>query len=93
MTKEAANNQMQEEKIDLKEFVENLPVGLYQVDNNGRFVYCNSTMAQILGYHDSSELIGMEIKDFYFNPEDRDRLIRKMRKDGGKFLDEILHFK
>ena len=82
MTKEVANNQMQEEKIDLKEFVENLPVGLYQVDTSGRFVYCNRTMAQILGYPNSSELIGSEIKDFYFNPEDRDRLIRKMRKDG-----------
>jgi PAS domain S-box-containing protein len=93
MTKDGNNSQSKDVKIDLKEFVENLPVGLYQVDNSGRFVYCNRTMAHILGYTDSSELIGREIKDFYFNPEDRARLIRKMRKDGGKFLDETLHWR
>lgn len=93
MTKEAANNKIRKEEIDFKEFVENLPVGLYQVDNSGRFVYCNITMAQILGYSNSKELIGKEIKDFYFNPEDRDRLIRKMREQGGEFLDETLHWK
>ena len=66
MTKDGNNSQSKDE-INLKEFVENLPVGIYQVNNEGKFVYCNKTMAQILGYPNSSELIGEEIKNFYFN--------------------------
>jgi PAS domain S-box-containing protein len=93
MTKVGNSSQRQDVKIDLKEFVENFPVGMYQVDNDGKFVYCNNTMAEILGYSNSKELIGKEIKDFYFNPEDRDRLMKKMREEGGKFLDETLHWK
>jgi PAS domain S-box-containing protein len=93
MAKDGNNSQSKDVKIDLKEFVENLPVGLYQVDNSGKFVYCNRTMAQILGFSTSIELIGKDIKDFYFNAEDRERLIKKMRKEGGKFLDETLHWK
>ena len=93
MANDGINSQSKDVKIDIKEFVENLPVGLYQVDNSGILVYCNNTMAQILGYSNNKELIGKEIKDFYFNSEDRDRLIKKMDKEGGKFLDETLHWK
>lgn len=93
MTKEVTNNKVRGEKIDFKEFMENLPVGIYQVDNNGKFVYCNGTIARILGYSESKKLIGRLVKDFYFNPNDRDRLMKKMRKEGGKYLDETLHWK
>ncbi|NIM17369.1 MAG: PAS domain-containing protein [Candidatus Aminicenantes bacterium] len=81
------------EDIDFKDFVENLPVGIYQVNNEGKFVYCNKAMADILGFSNSRELIGKKIKDFYFNPADRERLINKMRKEKGRFLDETLHWK
>lgn len=86
-------NQTFDGKINLKDFVDDLPVGIYQLDNNGILVYCNWTLAHILGYSASSELIGKNIKEFYVNPEDRDRLMEKMRNEGGEFVDEPLHWK
>jgi PAS domain S-box-containing protein len=63
------------------------------VNNEGKFVYCNKVMADILGYDDRNELIGQEIKNFYYDQKDRERLIKKMRKGKGRFLDETLHWK
>jgi PAS domain S-box-containing protein len=93
MANDGTSHEASGANIDFKDFVENLPVGIYQVDNEGKFVYCNKVMANILGYSDSSELIGKKIKDFYFNPEDRERLMKEMRKEGGRFLDETLPWK
>lgn len=78
--------------IDFKDFVEHLPVGVYQVDSNGVFVYCNHSMARIFKYSARKELIGMKIIELYYNPDDRERLLEKMRKEKF-FLNETLHWK
>jgi PAS domain S-box-containing protein len=82
-------------KIDFREFIESLLVGIYQVNRAGEFVYCNNEMARILGYSSSDELLRgkLKIRDCYRHPEDRERLLRKMRNERGKFLDETLHWK
>lgn len=78
--------------IDFKDFVEKLPVGIYQVDNDGVLRYCNDSMARIFKYPNREEMIGMKIEELYYNPEDRKRLLEKMRKEK-VFLNETLHWK
>lgn len=85
-------NELKVKQIDFEDFVENLPVGVYQVDNNGVLVYCNHSMVRIFRYSAREELIGMKIIELYYNPDDRERLLDKMRRET-VFLNETLHWK
>jgi len=84
-------NEPEVKQIDFKDFVKNLPVGIYQVDNNGVLVYCNDSMPRIFGYS-VIELLKMKIIDLYYNPEDREKLLKKMREEK-VLLNETLHWK
>ena len=48
---------------ELGEFLDVLPVGLYQTDAGGELVYVNQRFAQWLGYAHRSELQGKRLKD------------------------------
>jgi diguanylate cyclase (GGDEF)-like protein/PAS domain S-box-containing protein len=53
-------------------------VGIYQSTLDGRFVTANMMAARILGYDSVEELLGKNIaEDIYFDPRQRDQLIRK----------------
>ncbi len=59
--------------------------GIYQVSHGGRFITANPAAARILGYESPEELIGA-ITDIgsqvYVYPEDRDKALTLLRKDG-----------
>lgn len=92
MSQEKAEKREVLGKIDFVDFVENLPIGAYKVDNDGIFVYCNDTLAEILGYPKASELIGKRIGDFYLHPEDRIKLLGKMKREKS-FVNETLYWR
>jgi PAS domain S-box-containing protein len=87
MSQEKDSKHKKTGKIDFKDFVENLLVGAYQVDNQGKFIYVNDVLAEILGYPDKNELIGKNIEEFYADPNERKRLIKKLEKTGA-LIDE-----
>ena len=74
-------------------FVETLPIGAYQVDAEGRIVYCNSAFARIFGYDGPSDLISKNILDFYPDKLERERLISSMRDKSGVRVNETLYLK
>ena len=55
--------------------------GVYMTDSNGIANDINITGAKLLGY-ELDELIGSNFRNLYVNPEDRDRFLKKLYRDG-----------
>ncbi|WP_372650983.1 PAS domain S-box protein [Draconibacterium sp.] len=53
------------------------PIGFYKTRRNGDFILANEELANILGYDDADELLAMNISDFYFSGDEREKLINK----------------
>jgi two-component system cell cycle sensor histidine kinase/response regulator CckA len=59
------------------------PVGIYQADRHGRLLTANATFAKILGYESESDVVGLNMAEaVYFDPEERERLIRRYEPAG-----------
>ncbi|MFA5511131.1 MAG: PAS domain S-box protein [Candidatus Kapaibacterium sp.] len=64
--------EIQESELKYRSFIEKLPDGFYRSTPEGKFVYVNQAMVDILGYESSEELMNMDIiNDLYFSPEER----------------------
>jgi len=72
--------------------IQNLPVGLYQNQpgNDGRFIMANPAMVRIFGYDSVEDFLQIDAVDLYVHPEDRDRLLEKLLKDGKAVGEEFL---
>jgi diguanylate cyclase (GGDEF)-like protein/PAS domain S-box-containing protein len=67
-----------------RNMVQNAVQGMFQIRLSGEFMRVNPAYARILGYDSVDEVLALKegaIK-FYFNPEDRARLIRTLQKKG-----------
>ncbi len=67
-----------------RNMVQNAVQGMFQIHLSGQFIRVNPAYARILGYDSVDEILALKegaIK-FYFNPEDRARLIRTLQKKG-----------
>ncbi len=72
-------------EFNYKRFFQNAVEGLFQSTLSGRFLAVNPALAGILGYESPEELI-LVLSDLrsqlYVNPEDRDRLLSTLRREG-----------
>ena len=64
------------------QFVDNLHVGVYRTTVEGRFVFCNKTLAKTLGFSSSKELFEFPVANLYRNIQDRGKFIQKIIRDG-----------
>ena len=53
--------------------------GLFRTEFDGTMVFCNEAFAKVLGYEDGKELIGSNIIDHYFDPRDREVVVRELQ--------------
>jgi len=51
---------------------ENVPIGLYITEPDGRIIDANAALVRMLGYPDKAELLGMLASDLYASPDDRE---------------------
>jgi len=59
-----------------------LPVGLYRIAPEGRFLEANPALVQLLGYTDRESLLNTYVTDIYERPEDRGRWMQLMEDEG-----------
>ena len=67
-----------------RHMVQNAVQGMFQIRLSGEMMRVNPAYARILGYDSVDEILALKegaIK-FYYNPEDRARLIRTLQKNG-----------
>jgi PAS domain S-box-containing protein len=59
------------------------PIGMYRCDEAGRFHYANMALVRMLGYDSVRELLEQNLsRDIYVEPEERARLIERLRPGG-----------
>jgi PAS domain S-box-containing protein len=74
--------------------VEDLNVGIYRStgDPRGRFVWGNTALLNILGYHSISDLRDVPVIEIFNEPDGRRELIEELRKN--RFVkNQVLHLK
>ncbi|MCX6258569.1 MAG: PAS domain-containing sensor histidine kinase [Bacteroidia bacterium] len=59
---------------------ENLPIGVYQLDSNNKFVKANKALHEMLKY-DDEELIGKDVRDIYIDPKVLDDVTDAIKSD------------
>ncbi len=69
-----------------RQLFENAPIGISQIDLQGRPIMLNKTMAQLLGFNSSEEIMKYYYKrgaEFYADPEKRSEFVQEIKKQGG----------
>jgi PAS domain S-box-containing protein len=72
-----AEESVRRSEESLRTFVDNAVFGVYRSTRDGKLLMANRTLARMLGYAEASEMVGEDIHKIYFDPADRDRLIRQ----------------
>ncbi len=73
---------MSDGKYDKRErlpyLLENLPVGVYRTNPEGKIIKANQILIQMLGYQNISDLENLNVKDLYIKPKDRENHLIKL---------------
>ncbi|MEW6418144.1 MAG: PAS domain S-box protein [Nitrospirota bacterium] len=65
-----------------RNFVDNAVVGVYQTTVEGEFLYLNKSLLKLFEFESPEELIAQGALARWKNPEDRKRLIERLKKEG-----------
>ena len=68
------------------------PIGLYLVDEDGYFQYCNDTCRNILGIPTETKLGKKSILDYYVRPDLRRSLIQQLEQQNGRLCQQVIEF-
>ena len=58
------------------------PVGIYQSTTDGILLTANPALARILGYDSPEDLLKLTMRDFYFQPQDREAAVTRFLQSG-----------
>ena len=67
------------------EFFDSLPAPLFRTTIEGKLVYCNHALANLLGFDSAVDLLDYPVIEFYRNKKDRGRIIHTVIQTGGVF--------
>ena len=62
----------------LQSLLENLPVGVYRTNPEGKIIQANKTLIYMLGYESLSDLENLNVKDLYVRPKNRENHLKKL---------------
>jgi two-component system sensor histidine kinase UhpB len=76
-----ALRELQESEERYRNLFERNLAGVYQTTPDGKIISCNDAMARILGYASHIDLEKQNAYIFYFSPEERDKVVARLRKE------------
>jgi PAS domain S-box-containing protein len=79
--------QVAEQERQLREILEYCPAGLIIVDDQGRLLFHNWRLREVLGY-EKGELELFDTKRFWHDLDHRARIVERLRERGGQLLNE-----
>ena len=85
---------LRESEEKFRTLMENLNVGVYRntADHEGRFLWANTSLANMLGYDSVEDLVKVPVIDLYRNPEERKKFLSDLTACG-VFKDRVLQLK
>jgi PAS domain S-box-containing protein len=84
--------QVAEQERQLREILDYCPAGLDVVDEDGRLLFHNRRLRQLLGY-EKEELHLFDTRKFWYDLSHRQRIIDLLHQRGGQLLDEEVIWK
>jgi diguanylate cyclase (GGDEF)-like protein/PAS domain S-box-containing protein len=84
-------NELKRTEQRYRSMYENAVQGMFQSRLSGELIRVNPSYASLLGYRSPGEVLELKegINKFYFNHEDRDRMIRTVKKKGAVVNHEL----
>ena len=79
--------QVAEQERQLREILEYCPAGLIIVDDEGRLLFHNRRLRELLGY-EKEELELFDTQRFWHDLDHRSRIVERLRERGGQLLNE-----
>jgi PAS domain S-box-containing protein len=78
-----AEEELRASEKRLREFFENVLEGIYRTTPDGRLLFANPALVQMLGYESEAELLGLNIAtDLYVDPSQREKIIERLEDEG-----------
>jgi PAS domain S-box-containing protein len=74
---------LRESEDKYRSLTEQLPVGVYRTKIDGRLVYSNIALVNILGYDSVEELLKINVSQLYANPASRQKQLKTAEKKTG----------
>jgi PAS domain S-box-containing protein len=84
--------QIAEQERQFREILEYCPAGLNVVDEEGRLLFHNARLRELMGY-DEDEMRLLDTKRFWHDLDQRTRIIGILRERGGQILNEEVTWK
>jgi PAS domain S-box-containing protein len=78
-----------ESEMKYKNIFDFANIGIYQSELGGKLKIANQTFANILGYDSVEEILKQNIREIYYNEEERTKLINKHSPIGSGFASEV----
>ncbi|MTK64424.1 MAG: PAS domain S-box protein, partial [Methanobacterium sp.] len=78
-----------ESEESYRELVDNSIVAIYKTNLDGNIIFANQAMADFFGFKSKHELLNVNVKTLYMDPEDRKQLINQLRIDGSLIHREV----
>jgi PAS domain S-box-containing protein len=85
-----AKQKAEESEENFKKLIHSLDEGYIEADNKGFIIKVNLPIALMCGYSSPDEMIGINMKTHYANPDDRDAMIESIKSKGMLTNYEIL---
>jgi PAS domain S-box-containing protein len=84
--------QVDEQERQLRELLKYCPAGLIVVDDEGRLLFHNWRLEELLGY-DKAEIQQIDTKLFWYDLDHRARVVDRLKERGGQLLNEEVIWK
>lgn len=89
MDQEAVSRALDEIEHTYRNLQENLPVGIYRSAEDGLLQTANSALIRMMGFNSFEELQNVHLKDVWVDPEQRTRMIERLRSEGSVLNYEV----
>lgn len=79
---EIANKALSESERSYRELVDNSMVAVYKSNLKGQILFANEAMAKIFNFRSVEDLKAINAINLYSNPQDRQKIIEKLKEEG-----------
>ena len=78
-----AEKALQDSEEKYRSMANQVPVGIYRTSEQGQILYANPALAAMLGYDSVEELRGVNVRDTFVDPQQRERYLAKWKQNKG----------
>ncbi len=71
-----AEKTLEDSEKKYRSLTNQLPVGVYRTTPDGHIIFTNPALVRILGYDSIEELLSLNVKQLYVNPQEREKQFR-----------------